>query len=229
MTIVILPDVRLSYPDIWKPGDPSVDSKTGETIPGKFGCQAIFSPTSEAATRAKKVFLEVATAQWKQNAGNVVRALSKEKKCIRNGNDNLTNDGSVRDGYGDLLYIVARNKARPAIVAHKFFNGAPVIVGEDGAAYVDGKRVDVPFKVIPPFGGCYVNLKVDIYAMDKPKIGKSINATLLAVQYLRDGPAFGASAGTAEGFEDLGGEDEVTDADGDDLFGGEGADDDIAF
>jgi len=209
MAQVILKNVRLSFPDIWKPSDPSTDD-SGNVIAGKFGGQGIFAQTSEAAVLAKKAFMEVATAKWGANAANVVNALAKDKKCIRQGNQNLDKSGAIRDGYKDMLYIVSRNKARPAIVAHKFHNGKPVIIGEDGSAWQDGHQVNVPFEVIAPYGGCYVNLKVDIYAMEgsgaKARQGKSINATLQAVQFQAHGEAFGSAPGTAEGFEDDGSE-----------------------
>jgi len=204
MTQVILKNVRLSYPDIWKPSDPSTDD-SGNPIPGKFGAQGIFAPTSEAAVLVKKAFMEVATAKWGVNAANVVNALGKDKKCIRQGNQNLDKSGSIRDGYEGMLYVVSRAKARPAIVAHKFFNGKPVILGEDGSAWQEGHQVNVPFECKVPYGGCVVNLKIDIYAMEgtgaKARQGKSINATLLAVQFFGEGKAFGSAPGTAEGFE----------------------------
>jgi hypothetical protein len=221
--IVILPEVRLSYPDIYTPGEDKTDNE-GKLIKGKFGAHGIFAPTSEANRIAKTAFIAVAKEKWKDNYQNVLASLGKDKKCIRQGNHNLTRDGAIRDGYKDLIFISARNKARPAVVAHKFFNKKPVIVAEDGSAWQDGHRIDdLPFEVIAPYGGCYVNLKVDIYAMDKDKLGKSINATLLAVQYVRRGDAFGAVAGTAEGFEEAEGDgDSGGGQDGgaeDDLFG----------
>ena len=55
-----------------------------------------------------------------------------------------------------------------------------------------------------PYGGCYVNVKVDIKAMKaKEKIPNQIYATLLTVQFVSDGEAFGAAPGTAEGFDDV--------------------------
>lgn len=227
MTTIILPDVRLSFPDLWKPGDPPAGSNSGP----KFGAQGIMAKDSEAYKLALKTFIEVATAKFGPNANAIIKSLAKDKKCIRVGDEHLTKDGSVRDGYAGLMYIVARNKARPAIAAHKFANGKPVIIAEDGAGFVDGKLLQddgqggwfienggqkIPmgkqFVIVPPYGGCYVDMKVDIYAMDKPGMGKSINATLLAVQYRRKGDSFGAAPGTAEGFAENAGDGDDTNA-----------------
>jgi hypothetical protein len=211
MSTIILKNVRLSYPDIWKPSDPSTDD-AGNPIPGKFGAQGIFDGKGSANYElATKALVEVATAKWGANALNVIRALAKDKKCVRNGNDNLDKSGAIRGGYDGKFYIVSRSKARPAIVAHKFLNGKPVIIAEDGSAWQEGHQVNPPFEIKTPYGGCFVNLKVDIYAMEgtgqKARQGKSINATLLAVQFVGDGESFGAAPGTPEGFEDDGSDD----------------------
>ena len=223
MPIVILPNVRLAFFHGWRPSDPR-NGTDGKPIPGKYGAQGIWVPGSEADKMARAAFMEAATAKWGPNAGNVVRSLSKDKKCLRVGNEMLTKDGSIRDGYADMFYIASYNQSPPAIAAHKLFNGKPVLIGEDGRSYQDGKPIEVPFEVIKPYGGCYVNLKVDIYAMDKSGQGKSVNATFLAVQYVGKGDAFGSGGpGTADGFGDMGGDDAAyppgTAGDAFDLFG----------
>ena len=223
MPIVILPNVRLAFFYGWRPSDPR-NGTDGKPIPGKYGAQGIWAPGSEADKMARAAFMEAATAKWGPNAGNVVRSLSKDKKCLRVGNEMLLKDGSIRPGFEGMFYIASYNQSPPAIAAHKLFNGKPVLIGEDGRSYQDGKPIEVPFEVIKPYGGCYVNLKVDIYAMDKPGQGKSVNATFLAVQYVGKGDAFGSGGpGTADGFGDMGGDDAAyppgTAGDAFDLFG----------
>lgn len=227
---VILKRVRLSFPNLWKPGDPKTNDK-GEVIAGKFGGHGIFLRDSEPGKAALAAFNEVSKQKWGTNWQNVVKALSKDKKCIRIGDLMLDRSGAIRNGYAGHLYLVANNKAKPAIAAHKFYNGKPVLIGEDGLGYQNGSVIDPGFEIIKPYGGCYVNMKVDIYAMDKTGQGKSINASLLAVQFVDHGEAFGGGGpGTADGF----GEEEFEGADfggasdpatsepagNDDLFGG---------
>lgn len=183
---VILNDVRLSYPNLWVPGKPP--NTPGEP---KYGCHGIMAKGSPAYELAVKAFMTVATDAWGPNAMNIVRSLSRDKKCIREGNQNVDPKGVIKDGYKDMFYIAARNKAKPMIVdSMRRMNpetGKPdwVIVPDNGRIY----------------GGCKVNLKVDIYAMAKPGMGQQINATLLAVQYAGEGQAFGSAPGTAEGFD----------------------------
>ena len=195
MTIAILKSVRLSYPDLWKPGKPLNDGDTP-----KYGGQFIYDDGTDNATVAKNAFIASAQEVFGENWQAIVGAMEKSKKCIRKGNENLTKDGAIRDGYKDKLYIVARNKVKPLIIGPvrtmpkghnedgKFSDGFPILTEAGGK----------------PFGGCYVNVKVDIKAMKgREKIPNQIYAALLTVQFVADGPAFGAAPGTAEGFDDV--------------------------
>lgn len=184
MSRIVLNKVRLSYPDLWKPGKPMANS-AGEP---KYGAQFIFDVGSDAARVAEAAFLAVARDKWGANGATVAASLEASKKCIRKGDSNLDKDGNVRNGYAGKLYLVAKNKIRPVIV--------------------DRKRLPLTEADGKPYGGCYVNASVEIYAMDKPGQGKSINATLLAVQFDSDGEAFGGGVGSADVFADLG-DDEV--------------------
>ena len=198
MTTVILKNVRLSFPDLFKPGKPM-----NEGDAAKYGCQSIIDIGSEAETAAKNAMMAEAQSVFGANWQAIMKAMEKTKKCLRNGNDNLTKDGTIRDGYEGKMYLVARNKAKPALVGpRKNADGTFIHLTEE-----DGK----------PYGGCYANVRVDIKAMKaKEKIPNQIYASLLAVQFVRDGDAFGASPGTPEGFEDMG--DLVESGSGDGMF-----------
>ena len=187
MAVAILKQVRLSYPDLWKPGKPMNEGDTP-----KYGGQFIFDADSEAGKLAQETLIAVSKEVFGENWKAILGAMEKTKKCVRKGDDNLTKDGAVRDGYAGKLYLVARNKAKPLIIGpRKGADGQFPVLTEDG-----GK----------PYGGCYVNVKVDIKAMKaKDRIPNQVYATLLTVQFVSDGEAFGAAPGTAEGFDDVGG------------------------
>lgn len=179
MGTVVLKNVRLSFPDLFKVGTPPA----GSTSEPKFGGQFIFDKESEAFARAQAEVIKVATEKFGKNALAIISELAKDKVCLRKGNSNLDKAGEVRNGYKDMSYITARNKVRPIVVDR---DKTPLIEA-------DGK----------PYGGCYVNVSVDIYAHDKPGLGKRVDATLLAVQFVGDGESFGGSKGTADVFDAL--------------------------
>jgi hypothetical protein len=87
------------------------------------------------------------------------------------------------DGFPGNLYISARNPVRPTVLdADK----TPLVAA-------DGK----------PYAGCYVNVSLELWAQDN-KYGKRVNATLMGVQFYRDGDSFtGGGAADESDFDDV--------------------------
>jgi hypothetical protein len=112
--------------------------------------------------------------------------LQPDKICLRDG------DLVEYDGYADHFSIKASSKKRPLVIDR---DKAP-LVEEDGR----------------PYSGCYVNASIELWAQDN-NYGKRINATLLAVQFFKDGEPFGDnSSGSLSDFDAFG------DDDSDDIF-----------
>lgn len=203
MAEIILKNVRLAFPDLHKRGRPPKD-KPNE--PGKYGGSFIFAPDSEANAKATAALIEAAKAEFGEHWQNIVKVMEKSKKFLRKGDENLTANGEVRNGFAGNNYVVARNKVQPLIIGPRRTEPAGTnrkdatgkLVVADGFPVLDeasGK----------PYGGCYVNLKIDVRAMKaKGDLPNQVYAQLLTVQFLADGESFGASTGTAEGFEDEG-------------------------
>ena len=197
-SIVFLNNVRLAHPHLWTPAAPMAGSTSGPKFDGSF----IMDPASQACKDAQAAFMAEAQKTFGANFQAIVGAMDKGKKCLRNGNGKLTKEGKVSNGFENMMYLVAKNKMKPVVIAKRFMNGKPVHLDDQGNAYVDGVRVDPGFPVKAPYGGCYVNAKVEIYAMNKPGI-QGIYASLLAVQFHDDGESFGGGAApTADGFEE---------------------------
>jgi len=200
-SVVILNDVRLSHPHLWTPAQPMQGSTSGP----KYDATGIFAPTSEAGAIAQQAFMAEAQKTFGENWRNIIMALDKGKKCLRDGNTKLSKEGKQVEGYPGNLFLVAKNKAKPVIISDRFFNGAPIELDEQGGAWQNGTRIEpgvLGFKPEVPYGGCYVNLKVEIYGMNKPGL-QGMYATLMAVQYRRKGASFGGGgAPSADGFEE---------------------------
>lgn len=197
-TTIILPNVRLSHPHLWTPAQPMAGSTSGPKYDGSF----IFAPDSEAGKLAQNAFMTEAQKTFGPAFQNIVGAMDKGKKCLRNGNSKLSKEGRISNGYEGMMYLVAKNSKKPVIIANRFFNGKPVHLDEQGGTFIDGHKTDVGFPCTPPYGGCYVNAKVEVYAMNKPGI-QGIYATLLAVQFHADGESFGGGGmPSADGFEE---------------------------
>lgn len=189
---IILPRVRMYWGDLFKPAADGKDEKTGRVFPGQYTFTGIFAPDSEAGKLAQSTFLKVAQEEFGPNFQAIVSAIDPKKRCIRNGDHKLDKEGNVIEGFGGMLYISAKNKARPVVIDSFFTNGKPTLILEDSG------RI---------FRGCYVNAKVEIsaYTSRIAEVGRMIGAKILAVQYVEEGPAFGSPPPTADGFEDMGG------------------------
>ncbi|WP_313330713.1 ssDNA-binding protein [Comamonas sp.] len=204
---VILKNVRLQWGDLFTAASGEVNGKA--TTP-KFKAVALFERDSEAAATAKAALLEAATALWGANAVSVVQNISSNSKAVRDGNSKLLDDGSVNPQFKDLLFISASNTSKPQVVAPKTHDGKFVTLTEEGRGFVNGLDVtdSVGYVLKAPYRGCYVNLKVQFVAGKAFKAGSGemipnqVYAKLEAVQFLRDGEAFGAGPTSAEGFGD---------------------------
>lgn len=101
-------------------------------------------------------------------------------------------DGDLKDkydGFAGNFFVSARNKTRPTVIDR---DRSP-LTEQDGR----------------PYAGCYVNAIVELWPQDN-NYGKRVNASLLGVQFLRDGDAFtGGRPAAADEFDDLGVDNEV--------------------
>lgn len=136
-------------------------------------------------TTMEAVLLEVATEQLKDAAKAKVwlTGLENSKKCHRNGDLRVTKGGDPYEGYEGIWYVAAKSKARPTLID-----------GQKRALTVaDGK----------PYSGCYANVSIDVYGITDPK-RKGVHAAMKAVQFVRDGDAFGGgSPGSPDDFESI--------------------------
>lgn len=175
---VKLDNVRLSFPSLHTP-----EQFQGE---GTFNYRAqfLFEPGSKTHKDIMEKIGAVAKEKWTEKKYKQILETIKtqsNKFCIADGN---TKD---YDGYKGMLALSASRKRE---------SGKPLVIDRNKTPLTaeDGK----------PYAGCYVNATVEIWAQDNPKWGKGIRAQLLAVQFLKDGDAFGAgAAGDPDEFEDL--------------------------
>jgi hypothetical protein len=180
MATVILKDVRIAFPDLFQ-----ARQFEGQG-PFTYGATFLMDPNSEAANLVRKTIQEVATAQWQKKADDVLKAIAgnNQKICFYPG------DNKEYDGFAGMMALSSKRQQEA---------GHPKIVDQklNELSSADGK----------PYGGSYVNAKVDIWAQEN-KWGKGIRCTLIAVQFVKDGDAFTAAPpATTEGF----GEEESTD------------------
>lgn len=133
----------------------------------KFKITALFAPSHPAAKQVKEAMIAAAKEKWGAKAAEVYKSLEAANKlCLQNGDSKPD-----LDGYAGNLFVNASSDSRPLVID----------ADKSPLTRADGK----------PYGGCYVNLVIEVWAQDN-QFGKRINANLKGVQFRRDGDAFGA-------------------------------------
>lgn len=165
-TILILKNVRLAFPDLFEAKQ--FDGKG----PFTYGATFLMAPDSPERAAIEGAMTEAAAAKWGVKAADHLKAIKaggSQKCCFVSG------DSKAYDGFAGQWALSAKRQqdsGHPKVVDPQLNDLSPS----------DGK----------PYGGCYVTAKVEIWAQDN-NFGKAIRATLIAVQFVKDGEAFSAT------------------------------------
>lgn len=173
---VKLTNVRLSFPELFTPVQfqGKGDFKYEATFLIPAGC-ALMKTVDEAIDA-------VAKEKWGAKSAIYMEEIRLDKKGC------CWIDGKRKpdlDGYEGHWALSAKRREQKG----------PVLV-------LDANKTPLTVRSGKPYAGCYVNATVDIYAQDND--GKAMRCELLAVQFARDGDAFGGGAApNPDEFEDL--------------------------
>ena len=155
----LLNNVRLAFPNLFEPKAAQAGGKE------KFSAAFLFPRNHPQIAELQKLIGDVAAVKWGAKATDVLKALkASDKLCVHDGD--AKGDTS---GYAGNLFLNASNDIRPTVLGS----------GPDGRSPVtaaDGKM----------YPGCYVNAIIQVWAQDN-QFGKRVNASLLGVQFLKDG------------------------------------------
>jgi len=147
----------------------------------------VMHPDGPSQVGIKDAIAEVAKERWAKTAQTALNALAgdSQKFCFIDG-ARKTSEATL--DYWILTATRDQTKGRPIVLDQ---NKAP-LTEQDGR----------------PYGGCFVNATVDVWAQDN-EFGKGLRATLLGVQFLKDGDKFGAGgAPSSDDFDQISVEDE---------------------
>jgi hypothetical protein len=150
----------------------------GEGKPA-FSAAFLISPKDPQIAMINTAITTVAAEKWGAKADAILKTIrAADKTCLHSGDLK-----SNYDGFEGMMYISARNPLKPSVVDT---NKSP-LVAEDGR----------------PYAGCYVNAVLELWTQDN-NYGKRVNATLMGVQFYKDGESFvGGGVADADDFDDL--------------------------
>lgn len=111
------------------------------------------------------------------------KKLPADKVCLRDG------DTKDDEAYAGAMYVSAANLKRPQVVDTD--RRTPLVADDN-----------------KPYPGCIVNAIISVWAQDN-KFGKRINASLEAVQFVKDGDRFGAPPANLDDLPEVEDEDDT--------------------
>lgn len=176
MEPIILQNVRLNFPDLYKARQFKGEGKA------RFSASFLIEQGSENDKKVQKTIkaaiLEKLGDQKKAGAF-FAKYWGQGGKCSY-----MSGDASEYDGYEGMMVLAAhRNEDK----------GAPKVV--------DRQKQPLTAESGKPYGGCYVNAKVDIWIQVDGYPG--IRCGLLVVQFVKDGEPFSGSVPNADDMPDL--------------------------
>ena len=168
--VIKLPGARLSYAKLFKPEAFQGDGDSvGEK---KFQATFLLDPSNADHAAKIKEIKQAAGKLMKEAYGADFKSTGLKGVCFGDGNKKVNEKGEVKEGYENMFFVTVSNTVRPAIANRA---GQPVAEGDPQV----------------PYSGCYVLGSITLWAQNN-KFGKRINGNLRGVQFMKDGPAFGA-------------------------------------
>jgi len=170
--------LKIDTPEYFNPAAPGPGEKK------KYRLSVLLDPSNKEHAET--------IAAIKKHAGGIIVKMFDGKKpaklevCFGNGNDL----DKVYDGYKDMFFIKLSSTDRIPVVGRR--------------KQADGKFAPLqPGDKEWPYNGCYVNVSGTLWGQDSHG-RKAINGNVLAIQFVKDGAAFGRPpADTNAEFESL--------------------------
>jgi hypothetical protein len=178
---------RLSFPNIVDP-QTKVNDK-GETQTS-YNCDLIFPQNDPGFAKFMQTYAAMAQDKWKENAQAAMQRIQSDRKtrCYGDGSEKASQKTfQIHPGYAGNVFISARSSRQPQIID------------------IDGKPVDptntMQLRAVASklYGGCYVNAVIKPW-LQQNTAGIGVRCDLVAIQFNRDGEAFGAGAADVTGF-----------------------------
>ena len=176
---IYLSNVRLSFPKLIEA------SAAQDNAAKKFSADLIFVPNDPQLAKFMGEVNKLATEKWKDHAQAVLGQIQTDRKlrCYGNGAEKVDKKTyKPYTGYDGMAYVSANsNEDRPPQIMRP-------ADGKEAANQIE--RTELARNL---YGGCFVNVAIRPWAQDN-QFGRAVRCELVAVQFAKDGDAFGEPA-----------------------------------
>jgi len=176
-------NVRLSFPKLVEATAPP-QSPPG--TPKKFGADFLMEPSHPDYARFMAEVGKVASEKWKENGNAILQLIQGDRRlrCYGKGVEKVDKKTlKPYIGYETTVYVSgSSDEAHP-----------PMMVDGSGNVVPNNNIMASLALARKLYGGCYVNVALRPWCQDN-KFGRAIRCEIIAVQFAKDGEAFGDPA-----------------------------------
>jgi hypothetical protein len=183
---LIFVSARASFPNIL---DPQIKTNDNGQQTQSWNVDLIFPKDDAGFAKFMQEAQKLAVEKWKENAPAALQRIQMDRKCrcFGSGDEKVSaKTFQVHPGYAGNVFISARANRPPQIIDA---DGKPIDPANTMLLRAVGSKI---------YGGSYVNAVIKPWLQQNPQ-GIGIRCDLVAIQFARDGEAFGAGAADITG------------------------------
>lgn len=179
--VIQLTNVRLSFPKL-------IEATVPQGTPGaakKFGADFLMEPNHKDYARFMSEVGKIATEKWKDSATGVLQMIQSDRRmrCYGTGTEKVDKKTlKPYMGYETTVYVSGSSDE----------NHPPLMVDNTGNVVPNDNTMARQALARKLYGGCYVNVALRPWCQDN-QFGRAIRCEIIAVQFAKDGDAFGDS------------------------------------
>ena len=184
--IIYLSNVRVSFPQLVEPK--KTTNEKGE-VRTAWSADFILPSDSQQYKQVMQQYMTLANEKWKERAQTIMQMIQADRKsrCYGNGAEKVNKTTLLPyDGYEGNAYVSAISNRQPQMIQP---NGQPVDASNSMAYQAIARGI---------YGGCYVNAAIRLWLQENTH-GRGVRCDLVAVQFSKDGDAFGGGGADVTG------------------------------
>ena len=184
--IIYLSNVRISFPQLVEPK--KTTNEKGE-VRTAWSADFILPSDSQQYKQVMQQYMSLANEKWKERAQTIMQMIQADRKsrCYGNGAEKVNKTTLLPyDGYEGNAYVSAISNRQPQMIQP---NGQPVDASNSMAYQAIARGI---------YGGCYVNAAIRLWLQENTH-GRGVRCDLVAVQFSKDGDAFGGGGADVTG------------------------------